>query len=82
MFYYFGLENALRHLFADPEWRKVRAKDRASAGFYTSKYAEKLDAATDNQFSLPGNSAYEIGFDNGQLFNFSQHSTGLMTIRC
>ena len=48
VFYYFGLKNAVKHLFADPEWRELRAQDRSLSGFYASKYAAQLDIKTDN----------------------------------
>ncbi|KAK9906510.1 hypothetical protein WJX75_003063 [Coccomyxa subellipsoidea] len=84
VFYFFGVKESIKKLFAKPEWCALRGtgRDTSAAGFYGSREAQRLHDETGGRFSAPSSSAYELGFDYGQIFNFKTHSTGIMVLRC
>ena len=85
MFYYFGLENAVRKLFTDQQFCELRGGDRGCDkpdDFYGAAYARRINDQTNGELFRRQNSAYDIGFDFGQIFAFKQHSTGLQCLRC
>ena len=83
VYYDFGLANVIRKLFRDPEWAAGRGKgrDTSSAGFYGSPEAVRLNRVTGGLFAKDSSSAYELGMDFGQIFNFKTHSTGIVLLR-
>ena len=83
VYYDFGLSNVIRKLFGDPEWAAGRGKgrDASAAGFYGSREAARLDRLTAGLFAQDSSSAYELGMDFGQIFNFKTHSTGIVLLR-
>lgn len=40
-----------------------------------------LDGISGGLFTSADSSAYELGFDFGQIFNFATHSTGILVLR-
>ena len=83
VYYDFGVANVIRKLFADPDWAAARGKgrDTSAAGFYGSCEAARLDRVTRGLFGKDSSSAYELGMDFGQIFNFKTHSTGIVLLR-
>lgn len=61
----------------------MRATDRdtSQAGLYGSDAATMLDGISGGLFTSADSSAYELGFDFGQIFNFATHSTGILVLR-
>ena len=84
VFYYLGLERTIRLMFSDPEWCELRGsgRDFSAAGFYGSAAAARMNEECGGQLFQPGNSVYELGFDFAQVFNFANHSTGALFVRC
>ena len=79
----FGLADVIRKLFADPDWAAARSKgrDTSAAGFHGSAEAARLNRVTGGVFAKDSSSAYELGMDFGQIFNFKTHSTGIVLLR-
>lgn len=48
----------------------------------TRRAAARINEVTQGQLNNKDNSAYELGFDFGQIFAFKQHSFGLVVMRC
>ena len=83
VYYDFGLANVICKLFGDPEWAAARGKgrDTSAGGFYGGPEAARLDRVTRGLFGKDSSSAYELGMDFGQIFNFKTHSTGIVLLR-
>jgi hypothetical protein len=84
VFYEIQVEQAIAGLFGDPEWNERRFNSRfdQALDYYSSPEARRLDAATGYALFKRDTSAYEIGFDFFQCFNFKQHSVGIVGMRC
>jgi len=80
----FGLEGVIRNrCFADHEWCKLRGtcRNEFTGDFYSSAEAQRIDRCTGGALSNPDNSAYELGFDFGQMFGSKVHSSGVLGLR-
>lgn len=84
VYYEVAVEAAIHGLFADTEWSSLRGRSRYeyNLDFYSSPEARRLDLITGGALANQDNSAYEIGFDYFQCFNFKQHSVGIVGMRC
>ena len=84
-FYDFGVENIINgKLFGNPAWCALRGKGRepgSAESYYGAADAHRIDSKCGGMLNDPSNSAYEIGFDFGQIFSFKNHSSGLLCIR-
>lgn len=80
---YFGLGDCLRSkLFSNPEFNELRTKGREE-NWYSSSDASNLNQKLQGLlFNDPNTSAYALGYDFAGLFNFKDHSTGLIFLRC
>ena len=83
VYYDFGVANVIGKLFADPDRAAARGKgrDTSAAGSYGSREAARLNRVTRGLFGKDSSSAYELGIDFGQIFNFKTHSTGIVLLR-
>jgi hypothetical protein len=83
VFWEISVEEAIKNMFGHPEWvkRRARARDMHELDFYKSEEAGRLDAATGGALRKLENSAYEIGCDWFQCFQFKQHSVGIVGMR-
>lgn len=84
VFWEIGVDEAIKSMFGDPEWNSLRGRNRGGAplDFYNSPEAKRLNGATGGALLHPDNSAYELGMDFFQCFDFKQHSVGLLGMRC
>ena len=83
-FYDFGVENVVRGMFMDPRFCSFRGegRDNNPDDFYGSRYAQQINANTHGEFFEPDSSAYDLGFDFGEVFSFKKYSCGMLFIRC
>jgi hypothetical protein len=83
VFWHLGLGNAIRdRFFGDKMWSRLRGCGReAPLQYYSSKEAERLNAAVGGKLFKADNSAYDIGFDSGQVYINRNWSTGVIAIR-
>jgi hypothetical protein len=81
-FQYFGVKNAIRRLFADPEFVRLRGKDREDNGYYQSPECRRLHEAAGVDLHDSSASVYDIGLDWGQVYDKSVHSMGIVVLRC
>ena len=73
-----------RKLFKNPAWceHRGRGRDTSDAStWYGAEDAKRINNMTGGQLFEADNSAYELGFDFGQVFTFKTHSAGIMCIR-
>lgn len=79
----FTVKEAVRSLFASPEFCAARGteRDTSAAGVYGCKEAQRLDEETEGALSRPENSLILMGGDWGQPFTFTSHSTGALFMR-
>lgn len=80
---YFGVGEAIRtRLFSNPLFTKLRTTGRED-NWYSSPDAASLNNKLGGKlFGDPSFSAYALGYDFAGLFNFKDHSTGLVFLRC
>ena len=85
MFWDLGIENIIRNkMFKNPAWTALRGTQRGlgdKACWYGADDAVSINQACGGMLFHPDNSAYEIGFDFGQIFTFKNHSSGMFCIR-
>jgi hypothetical protein len=66
----FGVEKAVRELWADPEFCKARnggvGRDFKGTDFWGGEYAEEIKQSVGGLLFQDGNGGYELGFDYGQ----------------
>ena len=79
-FWYLGIDNVIRTLFADPDWMKLHGRHRGdfvtAADLHGASMCTGINARTNGKFDELGSSGYELGFDFCQIFTSSQHSIG------
>jgi hypothetical protein len=83
-FYYFPVEEVIKKMFKNPAWCEARGRGRDTtddSNWYGASDAHRINQITGGQLFDPNNSAYELGFDYGQVFTFKTHSAGIMCIR-
>jgi len=82
-FFYFGLEEVVSSLFANPQWAALRGTGRnmCPGELYGSPMCQMLDAKFNGALYANENSIWELGFDFCQIFNFAKHSTGVIFLR-
>jgi hypothetical protein len=83
-YYDFGVEQIIRKLFNNPTWCSLRGKDRDTASneqYYGAADAQRINKQFKGMLFDKDNSAYELGFDFGQIFTFKNHSSGLLMMR-
>ncbi|GLI64632.1 hypothetical protein VaNZ11_007950 [Volvox africanus] len=80
----FGVENIIQAMFSDPLFRQLRGtgRDNEPDDFYGFQMAKDIDAKTNGQLMQHANSAYDLGFDFAQVYQFKTHSVGLLLMRC
>jgi hypothetical protein len=86
VFTYFGLlETIVNLLQYNPTYAEVRASAAARkkvVGCYrSSPDYNRLNTAAGGQLDDAKNSTYEIGYDDGAIFNVTPHSTGFIVLR-
>lgn len=71
-------------MFMDPRFCTFRGtgRDNNPDDFYGSRYAQDINAKTSGEFFEPDSSAYDLGFDFGEVFSFKKYSCGMLFIRC
>ena len=81
----FGVEKALRELWADLEFCKARngGEERDSNGpdFWGGEYADEINDKVGGLLFEAGNGGYELGFDYGQPYKRQKFSLGVVCIR-
>jgi hypothetical protein len=84
VYYEVAVEEAIRSLFGDTEWSSKRSEARLlyKLDYYSTPEAHRVNRATGGALFHTDNSAYEIGIDWCQCFNFKQHSVGILGMRC
>eukprot|EP00884_Botryococcus_braunii_P004492 jgi/Botrbrau1/14043/Bobra.0011s0009.1 len=81
--YVLGVGHAIRQLFNDAEFCKLRGSGRDVEGdYYESVEAARLYRAAQADIGDVCTSVYELGFDFFQIYTNRQHSIGLLTLRC
>ncbi len=82
-YYDFGVVNVIRTLFKDPLFCSLRGKGRDDSpdDLYGSDCAKDINTRSAGKFFQVSSSAYEIGYDGGQMFAFKIHSTGMAFLR-
>lgn len=53
----------------------------SNEGYYGAADAHRINGLTNGMLFDKNNSAYEIGFDFGQIFAYKNHSSGLLMLR-
>jgi hypothetical protein len=81
-FQYFGVKNAIRRLFANPDFVKLRGTSREDNGYYQSQECARLHEAAGVDKDDPSASVYDVGLDWGQVYDKSVHSMGIVVLRC
>jgi hypothetical protein len=83
VFWHLGIQRAIKDcLFGNAQWSRLRGQGRtAPMQYYTSAEAERLNNAVQGRLFHVDSSAYEIGFDNGQIFTNRVWSSGVVAIR-
>ena len=85
VFYYFGVKEAILKFFSMPNFVAHRGKYRAfddPTSYYGSPAFRRLDDAVDSLASRAENSIYGLCCDWVKIFNWKQHSIGLVGLRC
>ena len=85
--YHFGLGNVITNtFFANKAWCRYRGKERdeSNDGFFGSPEAQRLNDTLPpgRKLTDPDTSSYTLGADWGQMFQFKQHSCGIIGIHC
>ena len=71
-------------MFLNPDWAALRGKERRTddvAHWYGASDARRINTVCRGQLYHLDNSAYDLGFDFGQVFVFKNHSAGILCIR-
>lgn len=78
--WYLGLDNIVASFFSNPEWVALRAKGRSTsaADLYGAEMCKKINNTSGGRLFRPESSGWIIGYDNVQIFNHVQHSTGVL----
>jgi hypothetical protein len=82
-FQYLGVTNAIKRLFANPDFVALRGKGRDEpGGYYASEECKRLHYHAGVELCDPSASVYEIGLDWGQVYDKAVHSMGIVVLRC
>ena len=85
-FWFFGVEQAIRdYMFANKDWSQYRATEHARQNtFYTSRMADRLRVhpACGARIDSRDTSVYVIGVDWFQPFKYTNHSVGVVFLKC